>query len=465
MIERHRVPAVLFLAIAVLAAAAALLAVVPPAVASPAPGDTIWSRAFSMSSLSDAFLDVARGPGDVFYCVGITRATEEVSSLVLVKYKANGTKVWARTYTSPTTAGAAGAEVEVDRWGRILVAGSIGLAPTPSAKGRDFVVLRYSPSGKRLWVRKYDGPAHKDDYPTDMAVDREGTAYVVGTSRGVSTGQDYALIAVRGDGTLKWTYRYAGPVKFDYPNAIALDGQGASYVTGSSDGAGGTIVAATVKVSHTGKQVWLKRLQYGNSITHGNDIVYKSVGGDKRIYLCGGAMGGMSTKMNLLVARLSATTGAQVKDAEVDRSGGDDLGQALVVDGAGNAYAVGETVTPPHTVSHALVARVNADATVAWSRELNLLSPNNEAAFQCVALSAGNLFCGGYAVIAGSGPEFLVLSVSTANGDRWLNASSGSSSADDICRAIVARAGGIYAAGQVTRTGSGIDGLLKKIAP
>lgn len=123
-----------------------------------------------MSSLSDAFLDVARGPGDVFYCVGITRATEEVSSLVLVKYKANGTKVWARTYTSPTTAGAAGAEVEVDRWGRILVAGSIGLAPTPSAKGRDFVVLRYSPSGKRLWVRKYDGPAHKDDYPTDQHV-------------------------------------------------------------------------------------------------------------------------------------------------------------------------------------------------------------------------------------------------------------------------------------------------------
>ena len=87
------------------------------------------------------------------------------------------------------------------------------------------------------------------------------------------------------------------------------------------------------------------------------------------------------------------------------------------------------------------------------------------AAFPCVALSAGDLFCGGYAVIAGSGPEFLVLSVSTANDDRWLNASSGSASADDICRAIVARAGGIYAAGQVTRTGSGVDGLLKKIAP
>jgi hypothetical protein len=465
MIARHRVAALFYLALVVLVAAMTLVAVVSPAGASPLPGGTIWSRPFSTSSLGDAFLDVARGPGDVYYCVGITRATEENSTLLLVKYKANGTTAWTRTYKWPGRPGSAGSEVEVDRWGRVLVAGSIGLAPTSSAKGRDFVVLRYSPAGKRLWVRKYDGPAHKDDYPTDMAVDSEGTAYVVGTSRGVGTGQDYALIAVRGDGKLKWTYRYAGPAGFDYPNAIAVDGHGSSYVTGSSAGASSSIVAATVKVSHSGSQKWLKRLQYGNGITHGNDIVYKNVGGDKRVYLTGGAMGLMSTKMNLLVARLAAATGAKVKDAEVDRSGDDDLGEALVVDNAGDAYAVGETVTPPYTVTHALVARVNADASVAWSRELDLVSPENEAAFQCVALSGGNLFCGGYAVVAGSGPEFLVKSVTTDNDDRWLNTSSGTAFADDICRAIVARPGGVYAAGQITRTGSGIDGLLKKIAP
>ena len=119
MIDRHKGPAVLILVLAVLAAAG-MLAMARPASASPAPGDTIWSRQFSMSSLGDAFLDVARGPGDVYYCVGIARATEESSALLLVKYRADGTKVWARTYKSPTTAGAAGAEVEVNRWGNIL---------------------------------------------------------------------------------------------------------------------------------------------------------------------------------------------------------------------------------------------------------------------------------------------------------------------------------------------------------
>ena len=465
MIERHRMPAVLLLTAALLAAAAALAAVAPPADARVVPGDTIWSRAFSASSLGDAFMDVARGPGDVLYCVGLTRATEESNSLVLVKYKAGGVKAWAQTYQWPGRPGSAGAAVEVDHSGNVLVAGSIGVSPLSSSTGRDIVVLKFAPSGERLWVCTYDGPAHKDDYPTDMAVDSGGTAYVVGTSRGVSTGQDYALIAVRSDGELKWTYRYAGPVMFDYPNAIALDDNASSYITGSSEGAGGAYTAATVKVSHAGHQVWVKRLQYGNGITHGNDIAFKKVGGNKRIYICGGAMGSASTKMDLLVARISATTGAKVKDAEVDRSGDDDLGRALVVDDAGDAYAVGETITPPAIVSHALVARVNGNASVAWSRELSLVSVDNEASFQCVALSAGNLFCGGYAVEAGSGPQFVVQSVSTANDYRWVNITSGSGLADDFCRAIVTRPGGVFAAGQVTRTGSGIDGLLKKIAP
>ena len=463
MFAHHRPAALLFLALLVLLAAG-LAAAASPAAAAPTPGDTLWSQQFSMSSLGDAFQDVARGPGDVVYCVGITRATEEVSALVLVKYKADGTKLWARTYRSPMAAGAAGTEVEVDPWGDILVAGSIGLAPTSSVKGRDFVVLKYSPSGGRIWVRKYDGPANRDDFPTDLAVDSGGTTYVVGSSRGVGTGQDYALIAVGRGGGLRWTYRYAG-TKFDYPNAVSLDGQGNSYVTGSSRGTGGEIAAATMKVTHAGTLMWVKRLQYGAGITHGNDIAYKNVGGDRRVYICGGAIGGMSTNMNLLVARLSATTGAKVKDAEVDRSGGDDLGHALVVDSLGDAYAVGETFSPLHTESHALVARVNADASVPWTRELNLISPDNEAMFQCVALSAGNLYCGGYGVTAGSGPDWLVLSISTANGDRWISTSSGSAHRDDICRAIVAGADGVYAAGHITRTATGIDGLVKKYVP
>jgi hypothetical protein len=55
--------------------------------------------------------------------------------------------------------------------------------------------------------------------------------------------------------------------------------------------------------------------------------------------------------------------------------------------------------------------------------------------------------------------------VTTAGADRWFYSASGSASEDDICRAIVAGAGGVWAAGQITRTGTGIDGLVKKFVP
>ena len=43
--------------------------------------------------------------------------------------------------------------------------------------------------------------------------------------------------------------------------------------------------------------------------------------------------------------------------------------------------------------------------------------------------------------------------------------SSGSASSVDICRAVIANASGVFAAGQVTRSRSGVDGQLKKIEP
>lgn len=442
------------------------LALAADAEAAAVPGDTIWSRQFSVSSAGDAFTDVAKGPGGVLYAVGITRATEEVSTLVLVKYAADGTRLWTRTYKSPLRAGSAGTAVRVNKWGNVLVAGSIGISPLSAAEGRDMVVLKYSPGGKRLWVRTYDGPAHKDDYPTDMALDGAGTAYVVGPSYGVGTGRDYAALSVRGDGKLRYAVRYAGPGKYDYPNGVAIDSGGNAYVTGTSAGRSGGFAAATLEISHTGHRVWVKRLQYGVGITHGNDVVVKTLGGHRSIYVAGGDVGGMSTGMNVFVARLQASTGSKQALTIVDDGGNDEVSFKLAVDAAGDAVAVGESTSRATSVTHAFVAKVARAGGELWQRQVWLDAVDNESDFQAVALdAAGNVYCGGYGVRAGLGPEFIVVSLTGTNTWRWINTSSGSAHEDDICRALAVRHDAVAAAGQVTRTASGIDGLLKKILP
>ena len=99
---------------------------------------------------------------------------------MLVKYKSDGTKLWSRFYQSPATKGSAGVRVAVADDGDVIVAGTIGVAPPASSKGRDVVVLRYAPDGAREWVVKFDGAAHGDDYAADLALDGGGAAYVAG---------------------------------------------------------------------------------------------------------------------------------------------------------------------------------------------------------------------------------------------------------------------------------------------
>jgi hypothetical protein len=470
MITGHGAPIAAPRAARALVVAASLLAVALSllfaTVAAATPGDTIWSRQSTTSSKGDAFLDVARGPGDVYYCVGITRATEETSAVALVKYKADGKKLWSRTYQSPTTKGAAGACVAVDASGGVIVAGTVGIAPPASGKGRDMVVLKYTPEGSRSWVVTYDGPAHMDDYVADLALDGAGAAYVAGSSRGDGSGQDYAVLAVRGDGRLRWAWRYDGPSTRDAATAVAVDGTGNCYVTGTSQNAGGSITAATAKLSRGGVKVWLKRLQYGEGATEADAIVYRKVGGTRELFLAGSAMGTASTKLNLLIAELRVDTGVTVHFSQVDGNGGDDAGLALAVDSSGNAYAAGSADDAMSDVQHAFVARLSHDGTVPWSKPIWLGPDDNEALFETIALdAAGDPVCGGYGLQPGNGAEWWVQSFLPTGDLRWSNISSGSAGGVDICRSLVATAGGLYAAGQVERTGSGIDAQLKKIAP
>jgi hypothetical protein len=447
-------------------AAVVLLPLLVASAAAATPGDTIWSRQFSTGAKTDAFVAVARGAGDVYYCTGFARGTEETSSLVLVKYKSDGTKLWSRFYRPGAGDGAAGVAVAVDTNGDVIVAGTAGVAPPASAKGRDVLVLKYTADGVRRWVLRYDGAAHKDDYAAGLALDSSGTAFVAGVARGATTGPDYLVLAVTPAGARKWTWIYDGHNGRDTTAGVAVDGGGNCYVTGSSQGAGETTAAATAKLSRSGARVWLQRLQYGDEgHSWATALRFRSVGGDRRLFLAGTSVGLMSTRENLLVASVDADTGAKLHAAIVDGDGRDDGGQAVAVDAAGVAYAAGWTESAGHTL-HAFVARMDAGGALGWSKPIWLGPGDNEAGFQTIALDpAGNLVCGGYGAQPGEGLEWWVQSFYPTGDERWFNYSSGSASGDDICRAVIAGGSGVFAAGQVTRTSSHLDGQLKKIVP
>jgi hypothetical protein len=71
------------------------------------------------------------------------------------------------------------------------------------------------------------------DSPNDMTMDSSGDFYVTGT--GINLSDRFSTIKVRGsDGALLWQ-QYDSNGAHDSAIAVALDGQGGAYITGSSD--------------------------------------------------------------------------------------------------------------------------------------------------------------------------------------------------------------------------------------
>ena len=450
----------------VLTVLAALLLAVTAVTATPAaatPGDTVWTKRFSANARADVFSSVARGPDGSVYAAGITKATEESSTLLLVKYRDNGataTRLWVRTYRWPGRAGSEAFEVAVDKSGNAIVAGSIGVSPLSTIEGRDILVLKYGPGGSLKWAQRYDGPAGRDDYSAGLVLDAAGNAYVVGTSRGAGTGRDYVALKYRADGTRLWTLRYGG-ASWDDAGGIAIDGHRNTYITGSSKGSDG-IAAATLKISPSGVRLWVKRVMAGVGVTHGNAIAVTNAAGGG-VYVGGSDVGGMSTGMNMLIAKLSPTTGA-VKWVETVGDTGDEQSFDLAVDRFGNAVSVGDTTSRDTGVTHGLVARVTAAGASSWTREVWLDAPGNEGHLQTVALGwLGGVYVGGFAERAAGGDDFLVRRFLADGTPTWTMTTNGSASAEDWCRDLALARGTVYAAGLTTTITGGTDALLVKM--
>src|SRR3990172_9310445 len=86
-------------------------------------------------------------------------------------------------------------------------------------------------SGQKLWAKRYNSSAAKDDVAVAAAVGPNGTLYVTGSSAG-----DYATIKYAPNGGAQWVRRYDGPRAGgdDQARALAVDRLGYAYVAGAS---------------------------------------------------------------------------------------------------------------------------------------------------------------------------------------------------------------------------------------
>jgi len=182
-------------------------------------------------------------------------------SLLLVVAAAPAAR--AATLLSQTTWG--GPDSEVTEGTAVTADGSTYLAGftrsfDPAARPSIFVV-KFAADGSLTWQRTWKGPeAFGDDEANGVAVAADGSVYVTGFTVGV-TG-DAVLLKFAPDGTLLWQRRWGGSGS-DQAEAVAVGADGAAYVAGgtSSFGGGGVFV---VKFTPAGALVWQRHWGTGS---------------------------------------------------------------------------------------------------------------------------------------------------------------------------------------------------------
>jgi hypothetical protein len=317
--------------------------------------------------------------------------------------------------------GGAGEGIAVDAAGNAYVTGDTGSTTFPVTDGPDLThngggdafIAKINATGTALLYAGFIGGSG-NDAGQGIAVDAAGNAYVIGRTYSdqstfpVATGPDLtyngggdAFVAkINATGTALVYAGFLGGSSWDDGIGIAVDGAGNAYVTGLTQSTQATFPvtvgpdlthngfndAFVAKVNATGTTLVYAGFLGGSSMDEGKGIAVDGAGNAYVTGFTGSSeatfpvTGGPDVTYNFgfdaFVAKVNATGTALVYAGFLGGSSMDE-GKGIAVDGAGNAYVIGNTgstqatfpVTAGPDLTHngggddAFVAKVNATGT------------------------------------------------------------------------------------------------------
>jgi hypothetical protein len=355
--------------------------------------DNDRGTAIAVDGSGNAYVTGSTGSTDYDVTPGAFQTTNGGGADVFVtKLNATGTALVYSTYIGGSSTDY-GDAIAVDGSGNAYVTGlttSTDYDVTPGAfqttKGdlSDVFVTKLNATGTALVYSTYIGGSG-DERGFAIAVDGGGNAYVTGVTYSTDYdvtpgafqttnggGADVLVTKLNATGTALVYSTYIGGSDDDRSTAIAVDGSGNAYVTGSTGSTdydvtpgafqttnGGGADVFVTKLNATGTALVYSTYIGGSSTDYGDAI---AVDGSGNAYVTGlttstdydvtpGAF--QTTKGDLsdvFVTKLNATGTALVYSTYIGGSG-DERGYAIAVDGGGNAYVTGVTYSTDYDVT------------------------------------------------------------------------------------------------------------------
>ena len=292
-------------------------------------GSLLWAKLWGGDS-GEYFTGVRVAPDGAIYAAGMTTSFGQgYDDVVLVKYDADGTLLWAKTW------GTAGYErafgMDIDDAGNIYVCGQYlvwGSEP-------DILFVKFSPEGDAIWARTWGGSEY--DYAPDVLAASDGV-YVCGYTDSFGTGGSDALLlkySIEGEFCWARTFEGAEGDSFhsitEYEGSILVTGNTASYGVGDKD-------VLIMKWDSEGNALWVRT--WGDVGSRGlNDLIVVTDGS-----LVGAGATNRYDTGNWEVLLLSVNTDGDILWSKIWSSPNWDAAYALEDDLDGSLYICGEGI-------------------------------------------------------------------------------------------------------------------------
>lgn len=399
---------------------------------------------FSANSCASS-LDLAQAiavdsSGNV-YVTGYSYSCDTDYDYVTLKYDENGNQLWVSRYNGPANGTDYSQAVAVDFEGNVIVSGH------SNGKGTslDATTIKYDGQGRQLWIARYDGPAQRDDYAYALAVDAEGNIYISGYSFGKGTEHDYLILKYDPNGKLLWVARHNPPRNGDdICETIAIDAKENVYVTGIDRTRKTSYDFATLKFSSDGQKVWLARFAGPG----GNFDAAKSIAVDldQHVYVAGFSYAG--EKEYDYVTIKYDSNGSQRWIAKYDGPAGRiDKALGLAVSDNGYVYVTGQSCGSG-TGSDCNTIKYDKDGHQIWVARYNGPGNGADVAHSIALDSDKNVVVAGYSWGEKTGRDYITIKYSPDGRQLWASKYNGSAGGMDEAKALFLDSeGNIYVTG------------------
>lgn len=268
------------------------------------PGGTeLWRGRYDGPwSTCDQALALEVDPQGNVYVTGCSEDSLTSWDYGTIKYSSEGEELWVARYTQDYFAADCATGIALGAQGEIYVTGQSRNDDGDS----DLVTVAYGPDGGELWVARFD-EAGLEDSGTALAVGPSGSVFVAGSSEDDDGVSDYLILRYDPNGVELWASRYEGTGGQSVAEAVAVDGFGGVYVTGRSFGGDGTLDIATVKYDGGGSEMWAE--VYDGEAGGVDRGLAMAVDGQGAVYVSGESEG-VPGDLDALTIKYSVETGA-----------------------------------------------------------------------------------------------------------------------------------------------------------